>query len=462
MRFILHHRLVLLLLVTALLLGTGCGRRISTEERELRRELRSALRERNHEKAETLARAVLVHAPADNGAWERLLQAQLGRRDHAAAKESLRQWREAVRETSPKWDEYYGNLAAALNDPRQAADSWRKVLRAQPRNRRVLEKLARLEQHERHWREAEAVWGALLALEERPHALVQRAICRRHLHRWTEAAADLHRARELAPDDPLVQRWWQRSEKLTRVLGAIRELDRQIAVSPRDAILRTERALLLLRAEEPELALEDTAAATEAAPTSMRPKLLHALALRAAGQEKEAAATGVRTTLHLDSLTPDLLETFSRLDAEIATEGANPELFVTRAWHLNEIGQPELALSDAETAARLDPRRAGAFAEQSYALSKLARGEEALRQIKAATELDPNSGTAWQYRGELELLHGNPSAAADSLSRAFAITQSPVALLRRADAYRQLGQSDKAATDQETLRRLEERPVNPR
>src|SRR5205085_8008052 len=120
--------------------------------------------------------------------------------------------------------------------------------------------------------------------------------------------------------------------------------------------------------------------------------------------------------IRLEGLTPELLETMGRLDSEISAERNNAELYVSRAWQLNEIGQPILALQDAQTAAQLDPKTAGAYAEASYALTKLGRAAEALEQIKRATDLDPNFSTGWQYRGELALARGEILSAIDSLT----------------------------------------------
>ncbi len=71
----------------------------------------------------------------------------------------------------------------------------------------------------------------------------------------------------------------------------------------------------------------------------------------------------MRKTVRLDALTPEFLETIGRLDSEISAERNNAELYVSRAWQLNEIVQPALALQDAEAAAKLDPKIAGASAE---------------------------------------------------------------------------------------------------
>jgi tetratricopeptide (TPR) repeat protein len=162
----------------------------------------------------------------------------------------------------------------------------------------------------------------------------------------------------------------------------------------------------------------------------------------------------VRKTIRLEALTPEFLETIGRLDSEISAERNNAELYVSRAWQLNEIGQPALALQDAETATKLDPKAAGASAEASYALTKLGRAPEALEQIKHATELDPNFSTAWQYRGELEMARGETLSAIDSLTHSIESNQTVVALEKREQCYRRLGLLVKAEQDRKAREEL--------
>jgi tetratricopeptide (TPR) repeat protein len=186
----------------------------------------------------------------------------------------------------------------------------------------------------------------------------------------------------------------------------------------------------------------------------VRPKLFEALALIALGRADECERLSVQKFIRLEALRPESLETLSRLDSEISAEKNNAELYVSRAWQLNEIGQPALALQDAETAAKLDPKAPGALAEASYALTKLGRAPEALEQIKRATELDPNFSTAWQYRGELEMARGETLSAIDSLTHAIETNQTVTALQKREQCYRRLGLLVKAEQDRRAVEEL--------
>ncbi|MEY2493832.1 MAG: Tetratricopeptide repeat [Verrucomicrobiota bacterium] len=457
-RFLRQARAVVTVLIaSALLTLTACNRAASKEEKALRAELREALRGRSYEKAAALAQRVLKMKPQDEGTRDRLVQAQFGLRDFAAVKQSLEEWRHVVKKPSPNLEEYAGDLALEEHEPSAALRAWSKVLAADPKNIRVLEKIARLEQAQRHWPEENAAWTALIDSKDDATARINRALCRRRLHRWHEAFEDLQRAQALEPNNPEVQRAGKLFEQTGKFLGEIRELDAALAVTPNDPGLFADRALMFLRCEDFELALEDAEAAAKAGPWAMRPRLFQAMALIARGRSAECENLGVDRRIRLETLTPEFLETMGRLDSEISAERNNAELYVARAWQLNEIGQPTLALQDAEHGTQLDAKSANACAEASYALNKLGRGKEALDQIKHANDLDANFSTAWQYRGELEMERGETLSAIDSFSHALETNQTVVALQKREQCYRRLGLLVKAEQDRRALEELNAR-----
>ncbi len=396
----------------------------------------------------------------------RIVRTQLGAGNTAAAKATLAQWRKSVRKPGPTFHELSGDVFAQEQNTAAALEAWSDAVAADPKNVRVLGSIARLHRAEQNWQEEDAALTKILAVEENVGVLTERALCRRRMHRWSEAQADLRRARALAPHDPEVRRGAELFDRLATYLPAIRALDARLAVTPGDDQLLADRALLFLRSEDPELALEDSEAAAKAASWAVRPRLFQAMALRDLGREAEAEKLGVDPALRLNALRPEFLETISRLDSEISVERKNAELYVTRAWQLNEIAQPRLALADAEMAQRLEPKSAGAFVEASYALAKLERADEAFEQIKQATELDPNYSTAWHYRGELEMTRGDHLAAVESLTRALAINQTPAALQKREECYVKLGLLAKAEEDHRALEALNgtaapEQPAKP-
>lgn len=454
-RFDRQARVIATAALCALVLGLpGCQRPGSKEEKALRAELNKALDDQAYERAADLARRHLKLKPHDNGTWDRLVRAQFGLRDLAAVSQSLDDWRNSVPEPSLNLDEYAGDYAAAKNDDAWALAAWEKVAGADPKNVRVQEKISRLAKRRRIWTKEDTAWSAIIAVQDSAVARINRALCRRHLHRWHDAFEDLEKARTLAADDPEVKRGARIFEATAKFLPEIRELDSALAISPNDAGLLADRALLFLRAGDPELALEDAEAAGKIGTWAMRPKLFQALALIELGRADECEQLAVHKSISLERLAPEFLETMGRLDSEISAERNNAELYVSRAWQLNEIGQPALALQDAETAAKLDPKLAGAPAEASYALTKLGRAPEALARIKLATDLDPSFATAWQYRGELELGRGELLSAIESFTHSLEANQTVTAFEKREQCYRRLGMVVKAEQDRKAREEL--------
>ncbi len=432
----------------------GCKKQPPPENKVLRMQLAHELRHHSYDKALPIARRLIELTPQDNSAWKRLAQAQFGLRDFDGASQTLIEWRRTIAAPDPRLDEYEGDLANKKHDSAHARQVWEKILAAQPKNRRVLRKIALLEENQQRWVEAIAAWSRFLKVRDDGVAWVNLAVCQRRLHDWDHAFQDWHRAQHLAPDDPEVRRWSKVFEKLSKFLDQIRELDAKVLAVSNDAGLLSDRALLLLRAGDPELALDDCEMASALAPWAVRPKLFQAIALIALNRASECERLSIRQPLRLEALTPEFLETMSRLDSAISVERSNSDHFAARSWQLNEIGQPMLALQDAEKASRLDQKSANAWAEVSYSLMKLGRAKEALERIKQATEFDPNLGSAWQYRGELEMAEGNNLAAIESFSRALAIENTAAGLQKREECYRRVGLPARAEEDRQALQEL--------
>ncbi|MFL6526606.1 MAG: tetratricopeptide repeat protein [Chthoniobacterales bacterium] len=439
----------------------GCSRH-SSATRPLRRELKQALVHQNYVKAIDLSRQLVDIAPHENESWDRVVWAYLGVGDLDGAKRAIASWRVAVEKPSTKLDEYAGDVALREGDPATAVQFWTKLLSVSPTHLRVLEKTARAEGERQHWTEAEKAWARVVATRDSAVARVNHALSLRHLKKWEEALAELHQAQKLAADDPEVLRATGLFDRIAKVLDEIRELDARLLLTPQDFSLLADRALLLLRAGDPELALDDAQSAATLAPAAVRPKLFEAIALVGVGRADQCEKLGVETFIRLEALKPEFLETVSRLDADIAADSNNAELYVARAWQLNDIAQPRLALHNAQTALQFEPNSAGALAEAGYALAKLDRGDEAFDNVKRATEADPSFSTAWQYRGELEVQRGTYVDAVESLSRALTINQTTTALQKREECYRRLGLFAKAEEDHRAVEDLNARSFRQR
>jgi tetratricopeptide (TPR) repeat protein len=452
-------RAVLLTLALTALAFPACDRRSAREVKALSIELDRARRHRDVGSAESMARQILKRAPHHDGAWAALVEARLQMNDVAGAEKILSEWRAAERQAGTQLEEAIGDVALTRQDEQEAILHWQKALARDPKNERVLRKIAELEHVHRHWIEEDAAWSTLIKTRDSADPRLRRAVARRQLHRWDDAFADLQRARLLAPDNAQVQEWSQRFERLGKFLDEIRELDTSIGSSSADFTLLGDRALAFLRSDDPELALSDAEQARKLAIWAIRPKLLQAIALIELNRSNEGADLLVRNSIRLEQLSAENLEAFRRLDGQIAVERTNADLFVSRAWQLNEIGQPELAQEDAETALTLDKKSAGALAELSYALMKLGQSDEALTRIKLATDLDPQLAIAWQYRGEIEMTRGETVSAIDSLTHALQLNQTAIALRKRAECYRKIGYNDRAEEDLHALEDLTARAM---
>lgn len=452
-------RPVLLALALTTLAFPACERSSTREVQALSAELDRAQQHRDLGNAESVARQILKRAPHHEGAWAALVEARFQMNDVAAAEKIVREWRAAERQPGTKLEEAIGDVALARQDEQEAILHWQKALGRDPKNERVLRKIAGLEHVHGHWLEEDAAWSALIKTRDSADARLKRAIARRQLHRWEDAFADLQRARLLAPNNAQVEEWSKRFERLGKFLDEVRELDTNINSSATDFTLLGDRALAFLRADDPELALDDAERARKLAIWAIRPKLLQAIALIELNRANEGVDLLVRNSIRLEQLSAENLEAFRRLDGQIAVERTNADLFVSRAWHLNEIGQPELAQEDTETALTLDKKSAGALAELSYALMKLGQSDEALTRIKLATDLDPQLAIAWQYRGEVEMARGETLSAIDSLTHALQLNQTAIALRKRAECYRKIGYNDRAEEDLHALEDLTARAM---
>lgn len=437
----------------------SCQPKSVREEKALRTQLAHEMRHHAYESAVPIARRLIRIAPQDQKIWKRLVQAQVALHDVDGARVTLSDWRATVRPVSARIDEFEGDILRDEGNRSAALQAWRKSIAIQPKNRRVLAKIAGSEQNDQHWDKAIALWTLALQVRDNATARINRAICHRRLRHWTEAFEDLHHAQKLGPDDPDVQRWARLFEGVSKFLDEIKEFDARVAALPDDPGLLADRALLMIRVGDAELALDDSDQAVKLAPWAIRPKLFKALALIAQGRGRECEALSIRLPLRIESLTPEFLETISRIDAAISVERGNPDHYAARAWQLNEIGQPLLGFEDAQLAVRLDAKSASGWAEISYSLTKLGRGQEALEKIRQATELDPGLSTAWQYRGELEMANGDNLAAVESLSRVLALEKTSAALQKREECYRRLGLRARADEDHRALEELTSRTL---
>ncbi|PYI89293.1 MAG: hypothetical protein DMF03_08115 [Verrucomicrobia bacterium] len=295
-------RPILLTLALTTLALPACERADTREVKALSAELDRARRHRDFGNAESMARQILKRAPHHDGAWATLVEVRLQMNDVSGAEKVLNEWRAGARQPGTQLEEATGDVALARQDEQEAILHWEKALGPDPKNERVLRKVAELEHAHRHWIEEDTAWSTLIKTRDSADARLKRAIARRQLHRWEDAIADLQRARLLAPENAQVQEWSQRFERLGKFLDEIRELDASISSSPSDFTLLGDRALAFLRAGDPELARSDAEQARKLAIWAIRPKLLQAIALIELNRANEGVDLLVRNSIRLEQL----------------------------------------------------------------------------------------------------------------------------------------------------------------
>jgi tetratricopeptide (TPR) repeat protein len=177
------------------------------EEKTIRRQLAHEMRHRSYESAIPLARRVLRVAPQDQKVWKQLVQAQIGLHDLDGARVTLSDWRATAQPLLGRIEEFEGDILREEGNFGSALQSWQKSVSIQPKNRRVLSKIAAAEQRDQRWGDAKAAWTRVLEIRDNATARINRAVCYRRTRQWNEAFEDLHHAQKLGPDDADVQRW---------------------------------------------------------------------------------------------------------------------------------------------------------------------------------------------------------------------------------------------------------------
>ena len=144
-------RIFLLLLF---LLAAGCEPESVRQEKELRRQVVHELRHHAYANAAALARQLVQRAPRDERGWKQLVRAQIRLHDLEGAKQSLADWRRAVKAPSARRTEFEGDIAREEQQSSVALSAWQRVVEMQPDNPRVREKIARLDQAQKELEES--------------------------------------------------------------------------------------------------------------------------------------------------------------------------------------------------------------------------------------------------------------------------------------------------------------------
>lgn len=141
----------------------------------------------------------------------------------------------------------------------------------------------------------------------------------------------------------------------------------------------------------------------------------------------------------------------------------NVTAYVNRSFVYYHIGDYENAIVDAEQAIRLDPLDPYAYCNKGIAYDCLGNHEEAVKALDKCLELLPandteNRALGLVYRGRAYFNNKEYGKAADDYTAALGIDPEYIDAFRgRAEAYRSLGDTEKAADDERMADELEAR-----
>ncbi len=404
-----------------------------------------------------LTRRIVAADPKDAAAWTRLIETQIKIEDYDRAFVSLQAWKDAVQPEPAVVEALRGDVYLAKVMPVDAERAWRESLVIDPRNYRVLSKLADLLETESRWDEVLALRTQAATVKPSAALIAARAGALLNVHQWDAAIAEIHRANKLDATDDTVQQWLPKIELLAKRRTEIFGYDLLLKVAgtadPRNVHPLLDQAQVFMEIGEPFLALANDKQAFAIDPNSDRARVQAGEAELALNKPLEAAKFQVSHDLS-QPVDKDVLHELDERDAAVRRNPGKAAPLAARSKTLRGIDQYVLALDDAQAALALEPNSPEAEFEMGHDLDALGRSKEALPHIIRATELRSNDPVAWYYRGVVEADRADFTAAIASQTRSLAIRESEVALRARIDAELRLCLSAQAAADIARLQKV--------
>jgi tetratricopeptide (TPR) repeat protein len=396
-----------------------------------------------------LTRRIVAADPHDTNSWTTLVRTQIEQEDYDRAFVSLQQWQNAVKPEPADIDAYRGDIYLAKGMPVDAERVWRASLAIDPRNYKVLSKLADLLETESRLEDVLTLRTQAAAVKPAAALIAARAGALLNVHQWDAAIAEVHRANDLDATDATVQQWLPKIELLATRRKDIFAQDLLMKIDPRNIHPLLDQARIFMEVGEPFLALANDKRALAMDAGSVRARVQAGEAELGLGKPLDAAKFKVSHDLVRDQsglVDKKVLHELDGRDAAVRRNPGKPAPLAARSKTLRSLKQYVLALDDAQAALVLDTNSPDAQFEMGHDLDALGRSREALPHIIRATELRPGDAVAWYYRGVVEANRSDFAAVA-SQTRSLAIHESEVALRARIDAELRLCLSDKAAAD---------------
>ena len=223
-----------------------------------------------------LSRRILAITPTDSNIWQTLAQTELETDDLDRLQQTLGAWQKAVRHPPAAIEDFQGTLCFKRRDYQNAERHWLAYSRrSRPPADAATEydDLANLCAAQERWEDHAAYRTKAIAAKDSAARRVSRAIAFLRLHKWDAAYADMEKANKMDATDSQVKEWLPQFERLQLYLPQIKELDAQIAKSPRISALLLQRARVFTLAGRPLLALDDAERALKLQPASMRARI---------------------------------------------------------------------------------------------------------------------------------------------------------------------------------------------
>ncbi|MEO8204665.1 MAG: hypothetical protein ABI615_00695 [Chthoniobacterales bacterium] len=336
-----------------------------------------------------LLRRILDERPKDDEAHQKLIELWIQVGDYTMAESALAQWPNAPKPLAARVHAksfYYrdNNLPAAI----QALNT---SLKNAPNDKLTLEDLAGYLALAKEWKAQIKVYDSLLALEQTPDRLLNRAQAKRFIGDYVSAIHDARAAQALEPDAASVKSALPAYERLAIALDATAKLTPQIQAHPTDLKPLLLRASYYQYADLFDLALQDAIAAQKLSPVSVYAKIIQARMLNALNKITSTVATeqfkvDVYKPREKDATRNGLID----CDVALALNPNDPKVLGNRAYWLNgEIAQYALAVEDAKTALSIDPKFTPAYLQAIYALATLGKTDEALVYLHRLADLNP-------------------------------------------------------------------------
>jgi tetratricopeptide (TPR) repeat protein len=427
---------------------------------QLRAQLAAAEKDDDKDAVAELSRRILETAPNDSKLWEKLARTQFALKDFDRCAATLDRWEKAVKPRPAAIEDFRGDVASEKEDYKSAEAYWRAFIAAKPSRADAAEtykKLANLCVDQSRWPENLEFRSRVIELKDNAPNRVERATAFLRLRRWDEAYIDINKANALDPSDATVKQWFPQFERLQRFLPQIKAVDSQIAKSPNDIAPLLDQARVFILADRPLLAQENGEKALKIQPGSMRARIQTAEALLDSNQADAAAKLQVSTNLvraYDHHVAEKALADLGADDTLLLQNPKNPDALAARAKVLYELGQPTLALPDAQAALAINEKSAAAQFDAAHIFDELGQKKDALAHAKTATDLDPNDWRKWCFLGMTEKERADFPAAIESLTRSLKLHETVLALGQREECERRIGKVKEADADANRIHEL--------